>query len=145
MEHTISGVGVLDKAMAVVGAAETGPHSLAELVAATGFSRATTHRLASALEDHGLLRRDQAGRYVVGARGIALGRAAERAWPLAAAAAGALEELRGATGESVQLFVREGENRVCVASLGIAPRSAHNRRHRGGPAVAPRIGRESAG
>jgi DNA-binding IclR family transcriptional regulator len=37
--------------------------------------------------------------------------------PLAAAAADALEELRDATGESVQLYVREGDRRICVAAL----------------------------
>ena len=37
--------------------------------------------------------------------------------PLADAAGPALAELRDATGESVQLYVRDGDQRVCVASL----------------------------
>ena len=37
---------VLDKAVLILGALEAGPHSLAELVAATGIARPTAHRLA---------------------------------------------------------------------------------------------------
>ena len=53
---SLSGVGVIDKSVAILEAlAERGPSSLAELVEATGFSRPTTHRLAVALETHGLV------------------------------------------------------------------------------------------
>jgi DNA-binding IclR family transcriptional regulator len=114
---SLSGVGVLDKALAVLDALEGRPRSLAELVEATGISRATAHRLATALEAHGLVRRDDDGRFALGTRLIALGRAAVDAVPLAAAAADALEELRDATGESVQLYVRDGDQRTCVAAL----------------------------
>ena len=110
-------MGVLDKAVAVLSAIETQPLGLADLVAATGLPRATTHRLATALEAHGLVRRDHEGRFALGARTIALGRAAEGSWPLATVAGPALGALRDATGESVQLYVRRGDVRVCVASL----------------------------
>ena len=62
MEPTVSGVGVLDKSVAVLVAIEARPLSLAELVEATGLSRATAHRLAVALEAHGMVRRDDDGR-----------------------------------------------------------------------------------
>jgi DNA-binding IclR family transcriptional regulator len=114
---SVSGVGVLDKAFVVLDVIEQRPRSLADLVAATGLSRATAHRLATALEAHGMVRRDDEGRFALGARLIALGRAAIENVPLAAAAADALEELRDATGESVQLYVREGDRRICVAAL----------------------------
>jgi DNA-binding IclR family transcriptional regulator len=114
---SVSGVGVLDKAFSVLDALEDRPRSLAELVEATGISRATAHRLATALEAHGLVRRDDDGRFALGARLIALGRAATEGLPLAAAAAEALAGLRDATGESVQLYVRDGDQRVCVAAL----------------------------
>lgn len=117
MEPTVSGVGVLDKSVAVLVAIEARPLSLAELVEATGLSRATAHRLAVALEAHGLVRRDDDGRFALGVRLVALGRAAAEAIPLATAATGALEELRDATEESVQLYVRDGDQRVCVAAL----------------------------
>jgi DNA-binding IclR family transcriptional regulator len=117
MEPSVSGIGVLDKAVAILAAVEAEPCSLAGLVERTGLSRATAHRLAVALEAHGLLRRDAEGRFAVGLRSMALARAATAALPLAEAALPALEQLRDATGESVQLYVRDGDRRVCIASL----------------------------
>jgi DNA-binding IclR family transcriptional regulator len=110
-------VGVLDKAMAVLAAVETSPLSLAELVERTGFSRATAHRLAVALEAHGLIRRDDDGRFCLGLRLISLGHEAAEAVPVWAAARPALAWLHDQTGESVQLFVRDGDVRVCVDSI----------------------------
>jgi DNA-binding IclR family transcriptional regulator len=117
MDVSVSGVGVLDKAVAVLSALEGGSRSLSELVAATGLSRPTAHRLAVALEAHGLARRDAGGRFALGLRLATLGRAAAEGVPLTAAARPALEALRDETGESVQLYVRAGDRRVCVASL----------------------------
>lgn len=116
--ESVSGVGVLDKAVAVLRAlAARGPLSLAELQAATGLPRATAHRLATALADHGLVRRDQAGRFGLGVELIALGRAAADAFPLAEVARPVLVRLRDTTGEGVQLSVREGDGRRCLVSL----------------------------
>jgi DNA-binding IclR family transcriptional regulator len=114
---SVSGVGVLDKAMGVLAAVEAGPLTLAELVPRTGLSRATAHRLAVALEVHGLLRRDDDGRFCLGLRLIGLGHEAAEALPVWAAARPALAWLHEQTGESVQLFVRDGDARVCVESL----------------------------
>ena len=58
--HSISGVGVLDKAVVILGACVDGA-SLAELVERTKLPRATAHRLAQALEIHRMLVRDAAG------------------------------------------------------------------------------------
>lgn len=104
---SVSGIGVLDKAFSIVDALEAGPRSLNDLVAATGIARATAHRLAVALEAHGMVRRDGDGHFALGTRLL----------PLADLARPALERLRDATGESVQLYVRQGDVRVCVASL----------------------------
>jgi DNA-binding IclR family transcriptional regulator len=117
MEHKVSNVGVLDKSVAVLAAVGDGPCTLAGLVERTGLSRATAHRLATALEDHGLLRRTEDGRFALGLHLVALGRAATEQYPLAEAARPALGELRAGTGESVQLYVIDGESRVCVAAL----------------------------
>jgi len=108
---------VLDKAVLVLDVLEVEPRSLAELVDVTGLPRATAHRLATALEEHGLVRRDDEGRFTLGTRLVALGRAATEAFPLAGAAHKALRELRDATEESVQLFVPEADSRVCIAAL----------------------------
>ena len=66
MSRKNSGVGVLDKAAAILNTLEAGPHSLAELVAATGIARPTAHRLAVALEFHRYVARDLSGRFVLG-------------------------------------------------------------------------------
>ena len=114
MNRNNSGVGVLDKAVAILSTLEAGPHSLAELVAATGIARPTAHRLAVALEFHRLVARDLTGRFVLGARPAELGAAAGED-RLLAAAAPALSALRDATGESAQLYRRQGDLRICVA------------------------------
>src|SRR4051794_41874192 len=61
-----SGVGVLDKAALVLTALESGPATLAGLVAGTGLARPTAHRLAVALEHHRLVAPDMQGRFVLG-------------------------------------------------------------------------------
>jgi len=150
--NSLSGVGVLDKAIAVLRALEPGPRSLAELVQATGLSRATAHRLAVALEAHGLVRRDEDGRFSLGLRLIGLGHAAAEAIPGWLDARPALARLQEQTGESVQLFVRDGDVRVCVESLEaphelrtIVPVGARLPLDRGsgGRVLAPGAGREA--
>ncbi len=113
----VTGVGVLDKAVHVLRAVADTPLTLNGLQAATGLPRATAHRLAVALEEHGLLRRDDDGRFDLGPELAALGRVASERFPLAALSLPVLERLRDDTGESVQLFVREGAQRRCVVSL----------------------------
>ena len=112
-----SGVGVLDKGAAILQALVSGPLDLAQLQQVSGLPRATAHRLAVALEHHHLVRRDPQGRFCLGFELIHLGRAAADAFPLAELATPALTDLRDLTGESVQLYVREGDHRRCVVSL----------------------------
>jgi DNA-binding IclR family transcriptional regulator len=114
---TVTGVGVLDKAMSILRSVEQGPRSLGELRDDTRLPRATAHRLATALEVHGLLRRDAAGRYELGHDLVPLGHAAAARFPLDELARPVLAGLRDVTGESVQLFVREGDQRRCVVSF----------------------------
>ncbi|WP_144942514.1 MULTISPECIES: IclR family transcriptional regulator [Kocuria] len=110
-----SGVGVIDKASLILDALEAGPASLADLVDATGLARPTAHRLAVALAHHRLVGRDVQGRFVLGSRLVELASAA-REDRLISAAAPVLLQLRDSTGESSQVFRRQGEWRVCVAS-----------------------------
>ena len=70
-----------------------------------------------ALEAHDLVRREPQGRFCLGFELIRLGRAAADEFPLAELARPVLTALRDATGESVQLYVREGDGRRCVVSL----------------------------
>jgi DNA-binding IclR family transcriptional regulator len=106
-------VAVLDKAVAILRAVADEPASLAELVARTELPRATAHRLASALEAHRLLRRTTAGAWAPGPALAELGRGGA---DLSELAGRHLAGLRDATGESAQLYVRDGGSRVCVAA-----------------------------
>lgn len=115
--RTASGVGVLDKSVDLLLALENGPKTIAELVTLTGIPKPTAHRLIVALEHHRLVRRDSAGRVAVGLGAISLAAAATAALPIAAIARPFLAELCGQTGESAQLYVREGDTRVCVAAV----------------------------
>jgi DNA-binding IclR family transcriptional regulator len=109
-----SGIGVLDKAVGVLRAAAAEPCGLAELCERTGLPRATAHRLAVGLEVHGLLHRGNDGRWRPGPTLAEL--AAGGVDPLLEAASSVLPRLRDITGESVQLYRRDGAQRVCVAA-----------------------------
>ncbi len=114
-----SGVGVLDKAVGILSfLSAEGPASLAGVVEGTGLARPTAYRLLSALEAHGLVAR-RGGRYALGLGLLGWGeRAAAVASPgLVEAARPALMGLRDDVGESTQLYVRERDGRVCVASF----------------------------
>ncbi|MGB3635338.1 MAG: IclR family transcriptional regulator [Rubrobacteraceae bacterium] len=113
----VSGVGVLDKSVEILALlAEGGPASLAGVVEATGIPRPTAHRLLAALESHHLVARAN-GRYRLGLRLLGWGEKAAAGTNLVEVARPVLESLRDATGESVQLYVREGDRRVCVAAV----------------------------
>lgn len=106
---SVSGIGVLDKAVSILDALESGPQSLNDLVAATGLSKPTAHRLAVALEKHRLVGRDDVGRFVMGPRLTGS--------TLELVARPVLEALRDKTGESTQLYVPRQDKRVCVVSI----------------------------
>lgn len=104
---------MLDKAVLVLRQAAAAPVTLGELVERTGMPKATAHRIAVALTEHGLLRRDPAGAWVLGQL---LGELAAGTAPTLIRRAGPiLEALCRDTGESAQLFQREGDVRVCTA------------------------------
>jgi DNA-binding IclR family transcriptional regulator len=116
MDSVAGGVQTLDRAISVLDAVATsGRTGLAELVEVTGLARPTAHRLAVALERQGLLARDDDGRFRLGSRLVAWGAAAAREFALAESAAPVLARLVDETGESAQLYVRDGDRRVCVA------------------------------
>lgn len=100
--------------MLVLDAIAQSPASLADLVDRTSLPRATAHRLAVALEMHRMLSRDGAGRFTLGGRLRELADAAGN--PLVDAAGPVLARLRDASGESAQLYVRDGSERVAVAT-----------------------------
>ena len=101
--------------MAVLAAVECRPRPLADLVRATGLSRATAYRLAVALERTARAP-GRRGPLRVGAapdRPGPRGRRGDPGWLHARLLAWLQEQ----TGESVQLFVRDGDVRKSVESL----------------------------
>ena len=114
---SVSGVGVLDKAFFVLNELVARPLSLTEVVERTGIPRATSHRLLSALEHHGAVRRNDNGDYCIGPTLAGLGRAATQQFPFLQLARDVATQIRDRTGESVQVFIPESDGRRCVVSL----------------------------
>jgi DNA-binding IclR family transcriptional regulator len=109
-----SGIGVIDKTVAILEAVTLGPASLSDLVDRTELPRATAHRLATALQLHRLLSRDSQGRFVCGPRLAEFASHAND--PLIEHAGEILSWVRDRSGESAQLYRRDGDERVCVAT-----------------------------
>jgi DNA-binding IclR family transcriptional regulator len=124
VERVGSGVGTLDRCVAVLDAVERGAHRFTGIVAATGLPRATVHRLVRALEDQGFLAHFAGHGYRLGPRLLRLANEAMRELPLRDVAHPVLERLARETGESAQLYVRSGDARVCIDAV----ESAHELR-----------------
>jgi DNA-binding IclR family transcriptional regulator len=107
-ERTTTGVGVLDRVVAILDAVEENPAGASDIARELGLSVPTAHRLVSAMVKHGLLNRDDDGRHHIGPRFASSA--------LTAASAPVLRRLREETGETAQLWVLRGEDRLCVAS-----------------------------
>lgn len=116
-ERARSGVGVLDRAVAILDAVEAGATTFTAISRETGFSRSTTHRLIKALEEHGLLAGVDGRGYRLGPKLLRLAATAARDLPLRVLAHPALERLAGSTGESAQLYARTVNQRVCVDAV----------------------------
>ena len=112
----ITGVGVLDRCVVLLDLLAGGPRSLRSLADASGLPRPTAHRLLVALEAHRLVARDPEGSFRLGPRLTELAAVAGPELGLASVAAPVLDHLHRATGESVQLYVRSGEHRLCIAA-----------------------------
>lgn len=110
----VSGIQVIDRAVVIIDAVAAAPLTLNELCESTGLPRATTHRLASALEAHRLLTRTDDGRWTVGPWLTSFS-SPERS-RLLDAAQSVMAELVATTGESVQLYQLTGTTRTCVAA-----------------------------
>ncbi|MCT1664825.1 IclR family transcriptional regulator [Corynebacterium sanguinis] len=109
-----SGIKVLDRAIVIVRSVAMGDKSLANLSEDTCLPRATTHRIATALEVHRVLTRTPSGEWTIGP---ALAGFSAKASPrLLSAAEPIMRELVTTTGESVQLYVLTGNTRTCIAA-----------------------------
>lgn len=110
----ISGIKVLDRSVAIVRSVSSGDKTLAALSADTGLPRATTHRIATALELHHILARTPSGAWTIGP--ALAGYATHTSPQLLSAAAPIMRGLVERTGESVQLYQLTGDTRTCIAA-----------------------------
>jgi DNA-binding IclR family transcriptional regulator len=111
-----TGVGVLDRSVVLLDLLADGPRTLRWLSGASGLPRPTAYRLLVALEAHRLVARDSSGAFGLGPRLTELAVLAGPALDLAAVGGPVLSRLHEATGESVQLYVRSGDRRLCIAA-----------------------------
>jgi len=111
-----TGVGVLDRCVGLLDLLADGPQTLRSLAAASRLPRPTAHRLLVALEAHRLVARDAAGAFRLGPRLTELAAVAGPELDLASLAGPVLDRLHRTTGESVQLYVRSGDHRLCIAA-----------------------------
>ncbi|WP_405584534.1 IclR family transcriptional regulator [Streptomyces sp. NBC_01092] len=123
---------LLDRAFRILGC--FGPDkpvlSLTALAARADLPKATALRIARQLTDQGALERTDAGHYTIGLRLLEIATVAPRGYGLRAIALPHLQDLWHATGQHVQLVVREGLEGVLVERL-----SAHD-----APRVMYRVG-----
>jgi DNA-binding IclR family transcriptional regulator len=98
----------LERAAAILDAVGPASASASELARRTGLSVSTTHRLALSMVEYGFLRRADSGSFRLGHRFVRT--------TLESSALPVLEELRESTGETAQLWIRRGNERVCVLS-----------------------------
>ncbi|SHL28376.1 IclR family transcriptional regulator [Phytopseudomonas punonensis] len=114
-----AGAQALFRGLAVIEAVAQGARSLADISAAIGCTRSTTHRLIAALVQAGYLRAlgGNSGGYQLGPRLIELGYKARAQMPLAKLAHPHLERLSHATQDTVHLGVREAGDVLYIEKL----------------------------
>jgi IclR family transcriptional regulator, KDG regulon repressor len=93
------------------------PVTLGYVRSALGMPKSSTHRLLGELAALGIVRRTEDGRYSLGPRLLYWGEAAADTFDLRAIAEGPMRHLRDQLGESVHLYVREHDTRICIAAV----------------------------
>ncbi len=88
--------------------------SIAERV---GQPRSSVHRLLAEMVQNGLLLRVGASRYAPGPRLARWGQAADEVGQIVRLAEPPMKRLRDAVGESIHLYVRQRDKRVCIAAV----------------------------
>jgi DNA-binding IclR family transcriptional regulator len=93
------------------------PVTLAHVRSALGMPKSSTHRLLSDLAAQGIVRRTHDGRYSLGPRLLYWGEAAAQTFDLRTVAEPTMRALRDRLGESVHLYIREEDTRICIAAV----------------------------
>lgn len=110
---------VLEKATQILDLVAEAPEAatLTSIAQRLGQPRSSTHRLLSELVQLGLLFRDGAANYAPGPRLARWGEAANGVTDIVRISKAAMVRLRDEVGESVHLYVRQRDRRVCVSAV----------------------------
>lgn len=98
----------LERLAAILNAVNHSSASASEIARRTGLSVSTAHRLALSMAEYGFLRRTENGDFRLGSRFVQS--------TLEKVALPVLTALRDSTAESAQLWIRRGDERICVLS-----------------------------
>jgi DNA-binding IclR family transcriptional regulator len=93
------------------------PMTLGDVRSELGMPKSSTHRLLNDLAALGIVRRTQDGRYSLGPRLLYWGEAAADTFDLRLVAELPMRRLRDELDESVHLYVREHDARICIAAV----------------------------
>lgn len=110
---------VLDKTVQVIDVLGRSGSSmrLGDLAQELSLPKSSLHRVLADLTTHGLVRRAGEGRYALGYRLVQWGHLADGSIGIRPVAEPVMTRLRDEFGESVHLYVPEGDHRVCVVSV----------------------------
>jgi len=110
---------VLEKASELIDAlGQAGePLPLGRVRTLLGTPKSSTHRLLNELAALGIVRRTEDGRYSLGPRLLYWGEAAADTFDMRAIAEQPMRGLRDELGESIHLYVREQDTRICIAAV----------------------------
>ena len=117
--ETSSGVGVLDRAFALLDAfsPEDDRLTLTELSKRTGLYKSTVLRLLTALESGRFIRKCDDGQYAIGPAPMRLAAIYQRNFRIDSIIAPLLEELSAALGETASFYVRAGAKRLVLSRV----------------------------
>jgi DNA-binding IclR family transcriptional regulator len=93
------------------------PVTLGYVRSALDMPKSSTHRLLNDLAALGIVRRTDDGLYSLGPRLLYWGEAAADTFDLRAVAEAPMRSLRDEIGESVHLYIRENDTRICIAAV----------------------------
>ncbi len=93
------------------------PVTLGYVRSALGMPKSSTHRLLSELAALGIVRRTEDGRYSLGPRLLYWGEAAADTFDIRHVAEQPMRRLRDEIGESVHLYIRDHDTRICISAV----------------------------
>ena len=123
-DKTDPGVASVNRALSILMAFEGSVDglTLSELSSVTGLYHSTILRICESLEHYGFLNRREDGRFMLGATPFYLGMLYQDSFRLWDYAAPVLRELVHSTKETAAIYIREGNDRICLHRLS-QPRS----------------------